>query len=216
MLHQVVTAQLAAARSGTQSTKTRAEVRGAGQAVPPEGHRSGPGRFVPFAHLGGGGVALGPKPRSYAPEDPEEDGATGPALGPLGPGLPGPGGGGRRLDLRDPEHQGRHRRPGHARRSGRALVVLGDEDGYADRSFGNLPEVQTIMVGELNAYDILVNDWVVFTDETLPGGAPADPRPPPPRHRPTAGGTEATGDDATSAATDDAETATDDAEEEGT
>ena len=53
------------------------------------------------------------------------------------------------------------------------LVVLGDEDGYADRSFGNLRDVQTIVVGELNAYDILVNDWVIFTDETLPGGATA-------------------------------------------
>ncbi len=55
--------------------------------------------------------------------------------------------------------------------SGRVLVVLGEEDGYADRSFGNLRDVQTIVVGELNAYDILVNDWVIFTDETLPGGA---------------------------------------------
>jgi large subunit ribosomal protein L4 len=54
--------------------------------------------------------------------------------------------------------------------SGRVLVVLGEGDGYADRSFGNLPEIQTIVTGELNAYDILVNDWVVFTDETLPGG----------------------------------------------
>ena len=52
-------------------------------------------------------------------------------------------------------------------------MVLGDEDGYADRSFGNLPEVQTMVAGELNAYDILVNDWVVFTDETLPGGSEA-------------------------------------------
>jgi large subunit ribosomal protein L4 len=48
-------------------------------------------------------------------------------------------------------------------------VVLGEEDGYADRSFGNLPEIQTMVVGELNAYDILVNDWLVFTDATLPG-----------------------------------------------
>ena len=56
--------------------------------------------------------------------------------------------------------------------TGRVLVVLGDEDGYADRSFANLPEVQTIMAGELNAYDILVNDWLLFTDETLPGGNP--------------------------------------------
>ena len=49
------------------------------------------------------------------------------------------------------------------------LVVLTEDDFVADRSFGNLPEVQTILAGELNAYDILVNDWVVFTDETLPG-----------------------------------------------
>jgi hypothetical protein len=52
---------------------------------------------------------------------------------------------------------------------GRVLVVLSEDDFEADRSFGNLPEVQTLLVNELNAYDILVNDWVVFTDETLPG-----------------------------------------------
>jgi hypothetical protein len=52
-------------------------------------------------------------------------------------------------------------------------VVLGAEYGYADRSFGNLPEIQTIVAGELNAYDVLVNDWVLFTDETLPGGSGA-------------------------------------------
>ena len=63
-------------------------------------------------------------------------------------------------------------------------MVLGDDDGYADRSFGNLPEVQTIMAGELNAYDILVNDWLVFTDETLPGGADRRREPQPPRPRP--------------------------------
>jgi len=62
--------------------------------------------------------------------------------------------------------------------SGRVLVVLGDEDGYADRSFGNLPHVQTIMAGELNAYDILVNDWLVFTDETLRSTSGPDVPPP--------------------------------------
>jgi len=51
---------------------------------------------------------------------------------------------------------------------GRVLVVLTADDFVADRSFGNLPEVQTLLAAELNAYDILVNDWVVFTDETLP------------------------------------------------
>jgi large subunit ribosomal protein L4 len=61
--------------------------------------------------------------------------------------------------------------------SGRVLVVLGDEDGFADRSFANLPEIQTMVVGELNAYDVLCNDWVVFTDATLPGGAGASDAP---------------------------------------
>jgi ribosomal protein L4 len=49
------------------------------------------------------------------------------------------------------------------------LVVLGEDDVVAERSFGNLSEVQTALAGELSAYDVLRNDWVVFTDETLPG-----------------------------------------------
>jgi large subunit ribosomal protein L4 len=58
---------------------------------------------------------------------------------------------------------------------GKILVVLGVEDGYADRSFGNLTDIQTIMASELNAYDILCNDWIVFTDATLPGDASDGP-----------------------------------------
>jgi large subunit ribosomal protein L4 len=52
---------------------------------------------------------------------------------------------------------------------GKVLVVLGDDDVVAHKSFRNLPEVQTIRARELNAYDVLVNDWVVFTQATLPG-----------------------------------------------
>jgi hypothetical protein len=87
--------------------------------------------------------------------------------------------------------------------SGRVLVVLGDEDGYADRSFGNLPEIQTMVSGELNAYDILVNDWVVFTDETVPGGV----------GNLVEGGVEAAGSNAGGATTD---TATEDAADTAT
>jgi hypothetical protein len=54
---------------------------------------------------------------------------------------------------------------------GRVLLVLGDGDGYAERSFANLQEVRSITTGELSAYEVLVNDWIVFTDETLPGTA---------------------------------------------
>jgi large subunit ribosomal protein L4 len=53
--------------------------------------------------------------------------------------------------------------------SGRVLVVLGESDVVAERSFANLQRVQILRVGELAAYDVLRNDWVVFTDETLPG-----------------------------------------------
>jgi large subunit ribosomal protein L4 len=174
VLHQVVTAQLAAARSGTQSTKTRAEVRGGG-AKP--FRQKGTGRARQGSTRSpqwiGGGVALGPKPRSYAQKTPKKMIQL--AL---------------RSALSDRASQGRvalidawtFEVPSTKAAlaalkalglTGRVLVVLGDEDGYADRSFGNLPEIQTMVAGELNAYDILVNDWVVFTDETLPGGSGA-------------------------------------------
>src|SRR4051812_15941901 len=73
VMHQVVTAQLAGARAGTQSTKTRAEVRGGG-AKP---HRQkGTGRArqgsIRAPHFSGGGVALGPKPRSYKQKTPKK------------------------------------------------------------------------------------------------------------------------------------------------
>ena len=48
------------------------------------------------------------------------------------------------------------------------LVVLGREDEAAALSFRNLPNVQLLEAGELNAYDILCNDWVVFTKDVVP------------------------------------------------
>ena len=176
VLHQVVTAQLAAARSGTQSTKTRAEVRGGG-AKPFRQKGTGRARqgSTRSPQWVGGGVALGPKPRSYAQKTPKKMIQL--AL---------------RSALSDRAAQGRvalidawtfdvpRTKDAIAALSAlglddRVLVVLGEDDGYADRSFGNLPEVQVLVAGELNAYDILVNDWVVFTDTTLPGGAGAPP-----------------------------------------
>src|ERR1700730_6409845 len=73
LMHQVVTAQLAAARRGTQSTKTRAEVSGGG-AKP--WRQKGTGRArqgsTRAPHWAGGGVALGPKPRSYVQKTPKK------------------------------------------------------------------------------------------------------------------------------------------------
>ena len=54
--------------------------------------------------------------------------------------------------------------------TGKVLVVLARTDEEAYKSFRNLPGVQLLLAGELNAYDILCNDWIVFTPSTLPGG----------------------------------------------
>ncbi len=169
VLHQVVTAQLAAARAGTQSTKTRAEVRGGG--IKPF-RQKGTGRARAGSSRSpvwvGGGVALGPKPRSYAQKTPKKMKALAlrsalsdrAALG--------------QVALVDqwsfeaPSTKAAVAALSALGLTGRVLVVLSEDDIVADRSFGNLPDVQTLLVGELNAYDILVNDWIVFTDETLP------------------------------------------------
>ena len=170
VLHQVVTAQLAAARAGTQSTKTRSEVRGGG--IKPF-RQKGTGRARAGSSRSpvwiGGGVALGPKPRSYAQKTPKKMKALAlrsalsdrAALGNVALvdqwSFEAPSTKAAVAALKALEFEGR------------VLVVLTEDDFVADRSFGNLPDVQVILEGELNAYDILVNDWVVFTDETLPG-----------------------------------------------
>lgn len=174
VLHQVVTAQLAARRAGTQSTKTRAEVRGGG-AKPWKQKGTGRARqgSIRSPQWRGGGVALGPKPRSYSQRTPKKM---------------------IRLALRSalsdraaenkvvvvddwgfdaPSTKGAIAAIGSLGIDGKVLVVLGPDDEAAWKSFRNLPEIQLIEVGELNAYDILCNDWVVFTSQTLPGGGPA-------------------------------------------
>jgi large subunit ribosomal protein L4 len=172
VMHQVVTAQLAAARRGTQSTKTRAEVSGGGRKpFKQKGTgraRQGSERAPQFI---GGGIALGPKPRSYRQKTPKKMIAL--AL---------------RSALSDRAAEDRVvvvQRWGwdtpstkSARQAlealglyGKVLVVLGNEDEVARKSFRNLPAVQLVKDTELNAYDILVNDWVVFSEANLPGVA---------------------------------------------
>lgn len=170
VLHQVVTAQLAAARSGTQSTKTRAEVRGGG-AKPFRQKGTGRARqgSIRSPSWAGGGVALGPKPRSYRQRTPKKmiRLALCSALSDRAAE--------DRVALVDgwgwdePKTKGAVAALVALGLSGKVLVVLSDDDQVAERSFGNLQQVQTILDGELSAYDILRNDWVVFTDQTLPG-----------------------------------------------
>jgi large subunit ribosomal protein L4 len=169
VMHQVVTAQLAAARAGTQSTKTRAEVRGGG-AKP--WRQKGTGRArqgsIRSPQWRGGGVALGPKPRSYRQRTPKKMVKLA-----LRSALSDRAAEGRvavvsRWDFASPKTREARVALQSLGVEGKALVVLGPEEEVAAKSFRNLPEVHVLVVGELNAYDVLCADWVVFTEATLP------------------------------------------------
>jgi large subunit ribosomal protein L4 len=170
VLHQVVTAQLAAARAGTQSTKTRAEVSGGGRKpFKQKGTgraRQGSERAPQFT---GGGVALGPKPRSYRQRTPRKMIQLA-----LRSALSDRAAEGKVVVVDAwpwdaPSTRAARAAVGALGLDGRVLVVLARTDEYAYKSFRNLPGIQLMLVSELNAYDILCNDWIVFTRETLPG-----------------------------------------------
>ncbi|MBX6723267.1 MAG: 50S ribosomal protein L4 [Dactylosporangium sp.] len=169
LMHQVVVAQLAAARQGTHKTKTRGEVSGGG--VKPY-KQKGTGRArqgsIRAPQFTGGGVVHGPVPRSYAQRTPKKMKAA--AL---------------RGALSDRAREGRiHvvetfvtgekpstkealatlRRVTEAKR---VLVVLGRDDELNWRSLRNEPRVHLLEAGQLNTYDVLVADDVVFTREAL-------------------------------------------------
>ena len=170
VLHQVVTAQLAAARSGTQSTRTRAEVAGGG-AKPYKQKGTGRARqgTTRAPQWSGGGVALGPKPRSYRQRTPKKmiRLALCSALSDRAAG--------ERVALVDswgfevPRTKDAAAALTALGITGKALVVLDPADLDAAYSFRNLPGVHILAASELNAYDVLRHDWVVFTDATLPG-----------------------------------------------
>ena len=174
VMHQVVTAQLAAARAGTQSTRTRAEVAGGG-AKPFRQKGTGRARqgSTRAPQWSGGGVALGPKPRSYRQRTPKKMIRLA-----LRSALSDRASEGR-IALVDtwgwdvPRTKSAVAALAALGLSGRILVVCTSDDVAAERSFSNLQRVHVIDVTELTAYDVLRSDWVVFTDETLPGGAVA-------------------------------------------
>jgi large subunit ribosomal protein L4 len=169
VMSQVVTAQLAARRAGTQSTKTRSEARGGGAkpwAQKGTGRaRAGSSRSPIWR---GGGVALGPKPRKYDQKTPKKMVRLA-----LRSALSDRAAEGKVLVVDAwgwdaPKTKDAKAALAALGTEGRVLVVLTDGDGVAARSFRNLPEVQVINSRELNAYDVLVNDFVVFTQDNLP------------------------------------------------
>jgi large subunit ribosomal protein L4 len=170
VLHQVIKAQLAAKRSGTQSTKTRKEVSGGGRKPFNQkgtgGARQGTIRAPQYP---GGGIALGPKPRKYDQKTPKKmiRLALFSALSDRAEM--------ERVCLIDGFSAWSQPKTKEALAAlstlgldGKVLVVLTREDDVASHSFANLQNVKTIDAGEINAYDILDADWIVFTDATLP------------------------------------------------
>ncbi len=168
VMHQVVNAQRAAARSGTANTKTRGEVRGGGRKP---WRQKGLGRArhgsTRSPQWRGGGVVFGPKPRSYVQRTPKKM---------------------KRLALfsalsaRAAEDQVKivesfewdlpktKAAVGLLSAIGagsKALVVIGSGDGIVVRAMRNLQKVRTLAVGQLNTYDVLWADTIVFTGATI-------------------------------------------------
>jgi len=174
LMHQVVTAQLAARRSGTQSTLTRAEARGGGR-KPFKQKGTGNARqgSIRAPHYSGGGVAHGPKPRKYDQKTPKKM-----IRAALHSALSDRAAADKIIVIDEWGFEAPKTKLAVAALSalgidGRALVVVDVADTNTIKSFLNLGQVQLIDRGELNAYDVLCNDVIVFTKATLPGEPPA-------------------------------------------
>ena len=170
LMHQVVTAQLAAKRQGTHSTKTRAEVSGGGKKPYRQKGtgraRQGSTRAPQFT---GGGIVHGPKPRDYSQRTPKKMIAA--AL---------------RCALSDRARNDRifavtelisGQTPSTKTVKAffealltdqrKVLVVIGRSDEVGAKSVRNLPGIRVISPGQLNTYDVLDADHLVFSVEAL-------------------------------------------------
>ena len=176
LIHQVVVAQQAAARQGTHSTKRRGEVRGGGRKPYKQKGtgraRQGSTRAPQFA---GGGIVHGPKPRDYDQRTPKKFKAAA-----LRGALSDRARNGRvhvvesLIDSDAPSTKtaiatlrGITERP-------RVLVVVDREDVLTGKSLRNVADVELISFDQLNTYDVLASDDVVFTkgafDALVSGG----------------------------------------------
>jgi len=168
VMHQVVVAGAAAQRAGTHSTKTRGEVSGGGRKP---WRQKGTGRARQGSnrapHWMGGGVAHGPKPRSYdmhvnrkmrrlalrsALSDAARSGKLAVVDG---------------LMFDGPRTKDAVAVLDALGAKGRILLILGEPDEAAEKSFRNLDYVKVDYPGNLSTYDLLSADTVLFTSEAL-------------------------------------------------
>jgi large subunit ribosomal protein L4 len=176
LIHQVVVAQQAAARQGTHATKTRGQVRGGGRKPY---RQKGTGRArqgsLRAPQYAGGGVSHGPVPRSYVQRTPKKMKAA--ALrGALSDRLSH----GRVqvvsgfVDGDAPRTRdavavltGAVNPGGSLDRPLRVLVVAHRDDELTWKSLRNVPGVHVLAEDQLNTYDVLASDHVVFTEQAL-------------------------------------------------
>jgi large subunit ribosomal protein L4 len=170
LIHQVVVAQQAAARQGTHATKTRGEVRGGGKKPY---RQKGTGRArqgsLRAPQYAGGGIVHGPQPRSYVQRTPKKMKAA--AL---------------RGALSDRLSHGRVQvvsgfvdgdvprtkdavavLAGAVAPGAKVLVVAHRDDELTWKSLRNVPSVHVLTEDQLNTYDVLASDHVVFTEQAL-------------------------------------------------
>jgi large subunit ribosomal protein L4 len=169
LIHQVVVAQLAAARQGTHDTKTRGEVRGGGRKPYRQKGtgraRQGSTRAPQFT---GGGTVHGPTPRNYAQRTPKKMKAAA-----LRGALSDRARGGRLhvvasvVEGDTPSTKTAAAALARIVESRHVLFVAEREDVASWKSLRNVPSVHIIAPDQLNTYDVLVSDDVVFTEGAL-------------------------------------------------
>ena len=169
LMHQVVVAQLSAARQGTHKAKTRAEVAGGGKKPY---RQKGTGRArqgsIRAPQFTGGGVVHGPVPRDHSKKVPKKMKAAA-----LRGALSDRARDGRVFVVSDlveadvPSTKAALAALNSIVESRRALVVLDREDEITWKSLRNVPTVHLLTPDQLNTYDVLVNDDVVFTAAAL-------------------------------------------------
>ncbi|MDO4790957.1 MAG: 50S ribosomal protein L4 [Buchananella hordeovulneris] len=168
LIHQVVVAQRAAARQGTHAVKNRAAVSGGGR-KPYKQKGTGNARqgSIRAPHFTGGGVVHGPQPRDYSQRTPKKMKAAA-----LRGALSDRARNGRvhvveNFGVTDVPSTKTAKAALHNITERRALVVLDRSDFASALSLRNLAEVHLLWADQLNTYDVLVNEDVVFTTEAL-------------------------------------------------
>jgi large subunit ribosomal protein L4 len=165
LIHQVIVAQEAAARQGTHSTKTRGEVRGGGKKPY---RQKGTGRArqgsIRAPQFAGGGTVHGPQPRDYSQRTPKKMKAAA-----LRGALSDRARHGRvhvvenLIDGDVPKTRTALTALRDVTQARRVLLVLHREDELTWKSLRNEPSIHVIVEDQLNTYDVMVSDDIVFT-----------------------------------------------------